>query len=214
MNAGISDEARSFIRSLFAGDCSGHDYWHSIRVYENTARICDTEPNADRSAVTLAALLHDADDRKLGGDWVNMPNAVGFLRSHEVPEDRISFIVHIISQVSFKGKDTETPDTIEGQVLQDADRLDAIGAIGIARAFAYGGSRGRPIYDPNNIPRGDMSEAEYFSGTPDSIAHFHEKLLLLKDMMNTAEGKRIAERRHSFMKAFLAEFDSEWCGND
>lgn len=212
MDSGIAETAERFIRSFYEGESTGHDYWHSIRVRNTAMSICDTEPDADRTLVAVAALLHDVDDRKLGGDWKNLPVAAGFLRENGVPEDEIQKVKHIIAKISFKGADTEVPDSLEGKIVQDADRLDAIGAIGVARAFAYGGKHGRPLFDPSSRPRSGMSEEEYFSETPDSITHFHEKLLLLRDMMNTSEGRRLADHRHGFMLEYLAEFDGEWNG--
>ncbi|AGI48233.1 putative HD superfamily hydrolase [Thermoplasmatales archaeon BRNA1] len=212
MDGGISEKAERFIRGFYEGESTGHDYWHSVRVRNIAMSICDTEPEADRTLVAVAALLHDVDDRKLGGDWKNLPVAEGFLRDNGVSGDEILQVKEIIAKISFKGKDSEVPDSLEGRIVQDADRLDAIGAIGVARVFAYGGKHGRPLFDPSSRPRSGMSEEEYFSKTPDSITHFHEKLLLLRDMMNTAEGRRLAEHRHEFMLEYLAEFDGEWNG--
>ena len=202
--------AIAYIKKFFAGDASGHDYWHTIRVYHNAKAICKNE-NCDTELVYLAALLHDVDDYKLVGEE-QTHNAVDFLRSINFPEERIGKIIHIITQVSFKGADTVTPDTIEGKVVQDADRLDAIGAIGIARAFAYGGNKNRVMHDPNEEPHLDLSAEEYKKYEGTSINHFYEKLLLLKDLMNTDTAKEIAEGRHQYMEQFLDEFYDEWEG--
>lgn len=213
MRRDILSEAEGFVRGLFSGDSSGHDVWHTLRVYRTAMHICDSEPEADREAVALAAILHDADDRKLGGDGVSLPNAGGFLRRHGISPERTSEILGIISQVSFKASDSEIPDTVEGKIVQDADRLDAIGAIGVARAFAYGGAHNRPMRDPDVRPRVGMDDEEYRKGSPDTYVHFEEKLLLLKEMMNTPEGRRLADSRHAFMESFLEEFDAEWDGS-
>ena len=162
--------------------------------------------------VRLSALLHDADDRKFFGDN-GYANARRFMDSESIPMDVQDLVCHVISQISFKGKDTVVPDTLEGKIVQDADRLDAIGAIGIARTFAYGGSKGRMMHVPDEAHKSDMSEEEYFSNEGTSVNHFHEKLLLLKDMMNTDSARTIAESRHAYMVGFLEEFMEEWVGS-
>ncbi|MFA6587377.1 MAG: HD domain-containing protein [Bacilli bacterium] len=200
--------ASAYIRSIFSSDFSGHDAEHSFRVYRTALQIARKE-NADLLLVSLGALLHDVDDKKLFPDNKNDDNARKFLSDNNVPKDIEEKIIRIIHQVSFKGKDSVKPDTLEGEVVQDADRLDAIGAIGIARAFAYGGSHQRPLYLENEKYKKDMSEEEYRKNNGSTIAHFYEKLLLLEDMMNTKEAKRLAEGRTEVLKDFLAEFDSE-----
>jgi uncharacterized protein len=200
--------ASAYIRSLFSSDFSGHDAEHSFRVYRTALQIAKKE-NADLLLVSLGALLHDVDDKKLFPDNKNDDNARKFLSDNNVPKDIEEKIIRIIHQVSFKGKDSVKPDTLEGEVVQDADRLDAIGAIGIARAFAYGGSHQRPLYLENEKYKKDMSEEEYRKNNGSTIAHFYEKLLLLEDMMNTKEAKRLAKGRTEVLKDFLAEFDSE-----
>ena len=162
--------------------------------------------------VRLSALLHDADDRKFFGDN-GYANARRFMDSESIPMDVQDLVCHVISQISFKGKDTVVPDTLEGKIVQDADRLDAIGAIGIARTFAYGGSKGRMMHVPDEAHKSDMSEEEYFSNEGTSVNHFHEKRLLLKDMMNTDSARTIAESRHAYMVGFLEEFMEEWIGS-
>lgn len=183
----ISD-AKEYIAKLFEGHSDGHDLEHSMRVFSNAVAIARKEPPCDMEAVALAALLHDADDHKLF-DTVNNQNARTFLESHDVDSDKIDFICTIINSVSFSKNRGKTPDSLEGKIVQDADRLDAMGAIGIARTFAYGGKHGRPLEG--------------------GIKHFHEKLLLLKDEMNTKTARELAESRHAFLEDFLARFEEE-----
>ena len=170
--------------------------------------------NADVKTVQLAALLHDVDDIKLSPDtYATKKNAVDFMSINKIDGKRIEAVCKIIDEVSFAGADSVVPDTIEGKCVQDADRLDAIGAIGIARTFAYGGSNGRKIYDPEINPKMGMNKEEYRNNQDStSINHFYEKLLLLKDMMNTTEGRKLAEHRQAVMQEFLDEFMIEWEG--
>ncbi len=198
------------LRELFAGDASGHDYFHTLRVYHNAMKIAETE-DCDREIVALAALLHDADDPKLF-QTAHYANARRLLGEYGAPEATVQGVLHAISTVSFKGADTVTPETAEGKIVQDADRLDAMGAIGIARAFAYGGSRGRAMYDPDEPPVPNMNEAQYCSSRGHTVNHFYEKLLLLKDLMNTPTAKAMASARDAYMRGFLQEFFSEWEG--
>jgi uncharacterized protein len=211
MEEAVFDRASSFVRNLFAGDSSGHDIYHTLRVHDLACRICRDE-GGDMDIVRLSALLHDADDRKFFGDN-GYANARRFMDSESMSADVQGRVCHVISQISFKGRDTVVPDTIEGRIVQDADRLDAIGAIGIARTFAYGGSKGRMMHVPDEAHKADMSEEEYFSNEGTSVNHFHEKLLLLKDMMNTDSARDIAESRHAYMVGFLEEFMEEWVGS-
>lgn len=205
----MTDNEKRFIKSIFSGDSSGHDYYHTIRVYKLATKIAKQE-NADVKTVQLAALLHDVDDIKFFPDtYATKKNAVDFMMANKVDEEIIKVVCKIIDEVSFAGTDSIVPDTIEGKCVQDADRLDAIGAIGIARTFAYGGSRGRKIYDPEI----KMNKDEYQKNkNSTSINHFYEKLLLLKDMMNTTEGRKLAEHRQVVMLEFLNEFMIEWEG--
>jgi uncharacterized protein len=194
------DRAMDYARKIFKGDASGHDFDHTMRVFHMATTIA-REENADLETVQLAALLHDVDDRKLSPQtYEHKDNAVRFLRDNSVEEDKIRTIVEIISQISFSAGNG-TPSTLEGMCVQDADRLDAIGAIGIGRAFAFGGSRGRRIHDPEG------------KDTTTTIQHFYDKLLLLKDRMNTATGKNLANMRHQFMESFLQQFYAEWNGD-
>ena len=210
MDEATFDRAEDFIRSLFEGESSGHDFYHSLRVHDLARRIC-AEEGGDEDLIRLAALLHDADDRKLFSTE-GFANARRFMDSEGIPSGIQDSVCSMISQISFKGDGTRVPDTLEGRIVQDADRLDAIGAIGIARAFAYGGSRGRAMHIPGEAFREGMTEAEYYANKGTSINHFHEKLLKLKDLMNTPAGKRMAEARHDYMVGFLEEFMAEWDG--
>ena len=209
----MTDKELEFIKNIFSADSSGHDYYHTIRVYELATKIAKQE-NADVKTVQLAALLHDVDDIKLSPDtYATKKNAVDFMITNKIENERIEAVCKIIDEVSFAGTDSVVPDTIEGKCVQDADRLDAIGAIGIARTFAYGGSRGRKIYNPEIKPKIGMNKEEYWKNQDStSINHFYEKLLMLKDMMNTTEGRKLAEHRQAVMQEFLNEFMMEWEG--
>ena len=207
------EKARDFARVLMEKDGSGHDYFHAERVCRTALAIAAEETGADMEAVALIALLHDVDDRKLSPDTCEtLANARAFLTDHGVAGERMEFILSGIRQISFKGTESKDPDTLEAKCVQDADRLDAIGAIGIARAFAYGGSRNRAMYDPAEKPNLNMDAMTYARSQSHTINHFYEKLLLLKDLMNTEAGKRMAQHRHAYMEVFLAEFYEEWNG--
>lgn len=209
----IIENAIEYVKEIFSGDSSGHDYFHTIRVYRLATEIAKQE-NADVTIVQLAALLHDVDDVKISPETHDgKKNAVRFMRTNGVEEEVIRAVCKMIDEVAFVGTDSVAPSTIEGKCVQDADRVDAIGAIGIARAFAYGGSKGRKIYDPDVAPKMGMSKEEYRKNqNAPSINHFYEKLLLLKDMMNTHAAKKIAAHRHAVMEDFLQEFMAEWEG--
>ena len=210
----IISDARAYIKEIFKDDSSGHDYYHSLRVEKMAVRIARNE-DVDPFIVSLAALLHDVDDRKLFHDtYENKEHAVSFLKTHGMDEEQTGRICLIIDQVSYRGTDSIVPTTIEGMCVQDADRLDAIGAIGIARAFAYGGSHNRSIYDPEIKPVIGMTQEEYYNHQSTSINHFYEKLFLLKDLMNTESGKKIAMKRTEFMENYIAEFIREWNGDN
>lgn len=202
-----------YVKQIFADDCSGHDYHHTMRVYRLAMQIAEQE-NADMLIVQLAALLHDVDDVKLSPETHDTKkNAVRFMKNSGVDDKVIASVCKIIDEVSFVGTDSVVPSTLEGKCVQDADRLDAIGAIGIARTFAYGGSKGRRIHDPDIKPMTNMNKADYNQNhNSTSINHFYEKLLLLKDMMNTETAKKMAMHRQAVMKEYLVEFMAEWEG--
>lgn len=185
----------------------------SMRVYRLAIQIAEQE-NADMLIVQLAALLHDVDDVKLSLETHETKrNAVRFMKNSGVDDKVIASVCKIIDEVSFAGIDSVVPSTIEGKCVQDADRLDAMGAIGIARTFAYGGSKGRRIHDPDIKPMTNMNKADYNQNhNSTSINHFYEKLLLLKDMMNTETAKKMAMHRQAVMEDFLEEFMAEWEG--
>ncbi len=199
-----------YIRSLFEGESSGHDYFHSIRVYRTALQLVNEIP-CDKEIIMMAALLHDVDDVKLFSTE-NYQNARKALAECSTTAERAEQVIDIIKAVSFKGKDSVVPNSIEGKIVQDADRLDAMGAIGIARAFAFGGSRGRVMYDPSIPPALDMSKDEYLHNKGTTINHFYEKLLLVGGMLNTESAKRLAAGRQRHMEEFLDEFYAEWNG--
>ena len=206
----IIDDAKSYIKIIFENDYSGHDYFHSLRVYDIARKLAEKE-EADIKIVSLAALLHDVDDRKLSPQtYENKENAIKFLKCKNISESDIKKICDIIDEVSFDGKDSVVPTTKEGKCVQDADRLDALGAIGIARVFAYGGSHNRKMYDPNFFPRVGVDKVQYQNGTTTSINHFYEKLFLLKDLLNTTEGKRLGEKRDKIMHLFVSQIEEEY----
>lgn len=210
MEQDLIARAEAYARDFFERDHSGHDAWHTLRVRSLAVRLA-REEGADEQIAALAALLHDVDDRKLSPETHDtLGNAVGFLRENGAPEATVEAVCGIIRALSFSSG--LVPDSLEGKIVQDADRLDAIGAIGIARAFAYGGAHGRSIHEPEEAARPDMSREEYAARASTSVNHFYEKLLLLKDLMNTASARRIAEARHEFMRLYLAEFLDEWEG--
>lgn len=212
----ILKQTEEYIKNKLSGEGSGHDWWHIYRVWKNAIHIGKQE-NVDLFVVQLTALLHDISDWKFneGDDDVGPKLAREWLEKMQVEKSIISHVCEIIKEMSFKGAGVKTQmRTKEGLVVQDADRLDAIGAIGIARTFAYGGHKGREIYNPNIKPELYDSFEKYKSGTGPTINHFYEKLLLLKDLMNTKTAKKIAEERHKFMEQFLNRFYKDWEGKD
>lgn len=201
-----------YVKEVFATDFSGHDFFHTMRVYQMATKIA-MEEKADLQIVQLAALLHDVDDRKLSPETCeNKDRAVAYMRSKGLSEDTITRVKDIIGEVSFVGTDSVVPKTLEGKCVQDADRLDALGAMGIARAFAYGGNHNRVMYDPEIPPALNMGKEEYQNHVSTTVNHFYEKLFLLKDMMNTGCAKRIAGHREQYMKEYIDEFLAEWNG--
>ncbi len=211
----IIQKTAEYIKVEFSDDSSGHDWWHIYRVWKNAITLCEQE-NADRFIVELAALLHDLDDWKFNESGDETPlRARAWLESCSVDIPTAEAVCEIIKNVSYKGAGVENKmKSLEGFIVQDADRLDAIGAIGIGRAFAYGGYKNRMMYDPDSPPHMHASFEEYKNSKSATINHFYEKLLLLKDMMNTNSAKRIAEQRHEVMVKFLDQFMNEWEGKD
>lgn len=208
----ILESAQLKIAEVLGKDTSGHDLWHIKRVV-SLAKLIGKIEGGDLFIIELAAWLHDIADHKYhGGDETAGPReARKWMEGQNIPEKNINAIVTIIKEISFKGAKVNTPmSTLEGQIVQDADRLDAIGAIGVARTFAYGGSIGHAIYEPDIKPVNHTSFKEYKNSKAPVINHFYEKLLLLKDLMNTDTGKQMAQERHRFMQAFLDQFFTEW----
>lgn len=211
----IIEKTKEFVKNKLYGEGSGHDWWHIERVH-NLSKYLASKENADYFIVEMTALLHDIDDWKFSdGIETNTSITEEFLSSVNVEEDSVNKIVSIIKTMSFKGGLVDsTQRTIEGMVVQDADRLDAIGAIGIARTFAYGGYKNNQIYDPDIKPMEFSSLDEVKNAPNHTINHFYEKLLKLKDSMNTESANEIANRRHKFMETFLDEFYYEWNFNE
>ena len=210
----IIDNTIHFVKESLQNTESGHDWFHVERVYKNALLIANAE-ECNLEIVKLGALLHDIADRKFhnGDETLGPKVAREFLESQKVPEENIAHVVNIIENISFKGGNFEKKFTsIELDIVQDADRLDALGAIGIARTFNYGGYKNRPLYLPNVAPNLNMTKEEYKNSESPTLNHFYEKLLLLKDKMNTKTGKKIALERHKFMENFLAQFYAEWEG--
>ncbi|MBV2195099.1 MAG: HD domain-containing protein [Flavobacterium sp.] len=205
-----------FVKNQLAHAEGGHDWFHIERVYKNALLIAEEE-ECDLTVVKLAALLHDIADSKFhnGDETIGPQIAREFLESQKVSEAIISHVIAIIENISFKGGNFEKNfHSKELEIVQDADRLDAIGAIGIARTFNYGGFKNRPLYDPNIQPNLNMNKDEYKNSEAPTLNHFYEKLLLLKDKMNTETGKKIAQKRHDFMVTFLSQFYAEWDGQE
>ncbi len=215
-NEAIIERTIDFVKATLRGAEGGHDWFHIQRVYNTSLQIAEKE-EVDMLIVSLGALLHDIADAKFyEGDESIGPNmARQFLQSIPVTEEVIDHVINIIKFVSFKnslGRAEPIFNSKEMQVIQDADRLDAIGALGIARAFNYGGYKNRPLYDPEIPAQLKLSKEEYKELNSPTINHFYEKLLLLKDQMNTETGQKMAEERHRFMLAYLEQFYKEWEG--
>jgi len=204
----------AFVKQKLEGAEGGHDWFHIERVYKNALLIAQTE-DCNLTVVALGALLHDIADSKFhdGDETIGPRTARLFLESQNVDEATIGHVINIIENISFKGGNFEKQfHSIELDIVQDADRLDAIGAIGIARCFNYGGFKNRALYDPTIPPQMNMDKETYKANTSPTINHFYEKLLLLKDKMNTPTGKQIAAERHHYMENFLTQFYAEWNG--
>ena len=206
----------AFVKKELKNAEGGHDWFHIARVFKNSILISKDE-KVDVFVVSLAAILHDIADPKFynGDETVGPRVAIKFLKEQEVDEKIINHVVDIIKHISYKNSFNTASKkftSIELEVVQDADRLDAIGAIGIARCFNYGGYKNRALYDPEIIPNLNMTKEQYKKSDAPTINHFYEKLLLLKNKMNTASGKKIAAQRHTFMETYLQQFYNEWDG--
>lgn len=212
--AQIISKTATFVKTTLKDAEGGHDWFHILRVWNNAKLIAEQE-NVDLFTIELGALLHDIADSKFhNGDETKGPKiAREFLESQHVEETVIIHIEEIITNISYKGGNFEQKfNSPELAVIQDADRLDAIGAIGIARCFNYGGFKNRPLYNPEFEPNLNQTKEEYKNNSAPTINHFYEKLLLLKDLMNTKTGKKIAKERHQYMLTFLQQFYDEWEG--
>lgn len=210
----IIKNTEAFVKETLKKAEGGHDWFHIQRVWNN-AKLIAKDEDASLFIVELGALLHDIADSKFynGDESVGPKVASEFLQKQQVSTEVINHVVKIIENVSFKGGNIQQEfNSIELEIVQDADRLDALGAIGIARTFNYGGFKGRALYDPEIEPNLSMSKEEYKASNAPTINHFYEKLLLLKDRMNTETGRKIAQRRHEFMEFYLEQFYAEWNG--
>ncbi|MEH6658660.1 HD domain-containing protein [Leeuwenhoekiella marinoflava] len=211
----IIEKTSDFVKNTLSNAEGGHDWYHTLRVYKNALNIAKGE-EADVVIIALGALLHDIADSKFyaGDETVGPRMAREFLQKQNVSFSRIEAVVKIVENVSYRGGNKKTNyNPIELQIVQDADRLDAIGAIGIARTFNYGGFKNRKLYDPAIEPKMDMTAEEYKKSDAPTINHFYEKLLLLKDTMHTKTALEIAEKRHNYMQDFLDQFYAEWEGS-
>ncbi|EKN69519.1 metal dependent phosphohydrolase [Neobacillus bataviensis LMG 21833] len=211
----IIETTEKFVQVELGEDATGHDWFHVDRVRRNALHICKEEMTGDPFIIEMAALLHDIPDEKLNDSAAaGMAKLALFFQTIILPEEVKNHITEIIESISYKGGRKTELETVEAKIVQDADRLDAIGAIGIARAFAYGGKKGQPIYDPSINVREEMTVEEYRKGKSTSIHHFYEKLLKLKDLLNTNTAKKLAESRQQMMALFLEQFYQEWDGQD
>ncbi len=214
MNSVIIQNTIQFVKETLQNAEGGHDWFHIERVWRNSKLIAQSE-DVNMEIVELGALLHDIADSKFnnGDESVGPKMATAFLESQQVDANKIEHVIAIIENISFKGgNQLQKFKSLELDVVQDADRLDAIGAVGIARAFNYGGFKNRALYDPAIEPELNMTKEEYKVSTAPTINHFYEKLLLLKNRINTETGKKMAEQRHQFMELYLKQFYNEWNG--
>ncbi len=217
MKTDLIARTADFVREKFLHEGSGHDWEHIRRVWQVARALAHDTPHANLLLTELGALLHDVADWKFhnGNEEAGPRAARVWLQSQQAPEELIQGVEKIIREVSFKGLGVATPmSTLEGELVQDADRLDAIGAIGVARAFAYGGHKGRPLHDPSVPPVSHESFASYKQNVAPTINHFYEKLLHLRERLHTPAARRVAEQRHAFMETFLTQFLREWEGED
>ena len=215
MSSALIDNTVKFVKETLSQAEGGHDWWHIYRVWQLSKNIAESEEGADLVVVELGALLHDIADSKFysGNEEIGPKMAAMFLQRQHVNEIIIDKVLKIIRHISFKNSfEKQRYFSLELAIVQDADRLDAMGAIGIARTFNYGGFRGRTLYDPAIKPETNLTKEQYKNSTSPTINHFYEKLLLLKDKMNTETGKKMAIERHRFMEYFLSEFYDEWNG--
>ena len=215
MTSNLINHTIDFVKQTLTNAEGGHDWWHVYRVWQLSKHIAEKEENVDMKIVELGALLHDIADSKFynGDEEIGPQLAEEFLKKQEVEEPVVKHVLNIIRHISFKNSFNKQDFTSnELSVVQDADRLDAIGAIGIARTFNYGGHKGRELYNPSIKPETHLTKEKYKNSTAPTINHFYEKLLLLKGKMNTKTGRRLAEHRHQFMERFLKEFFEEWVG--
>lgn len=211
-NESLIQSVANEVKELTEGEATGHDWWHLYRVWKLTQKLI-TNSSANGQIAELAALTHDLADHKLTDPEKGYQHIRELLSKHGTQQEIVEAVVDIARNISFKGAGVDQPElSPEGLIVQDADRLDAIGAIGIARTFAYGGSKGRAICNPEIKPEMHQSFEDYKKSTAPTINHFYEKLLLLKDRLNTTRAKRIAEERHAFMEQFLQRFYQEWEG--
>ncbi|WP_233569776.1 HD domain-containing protein [Falsibacillus albus] len=211
----IIERTEEFVRLKLGHDTSGHDWHHVDRVRKMALYIAEKERKGDLFIIEMAALLHDiADDKLYENPEDGYKILLDWLESCRLNRQQMESILSIINTISFKGGNEAELNHIEAQIVRDADRLDALGAIGIARTFAYGGKKGAPLYDPSLPVRKDMTVEEYRNGKSSSIHHFYEKLLLLKDKMHTKTAKELAQKRHHVMEDFLKQFYTEWNGSE
>jgi uncharacterized protein len=209
----IIKETEQFVKIHMGNDSTGHDWFHVDRVRKNALLIAEKEQQGDRFIIEMAALLHDIPDEKLNDSAEEGQKRLHlFLEEIQLSAEMSQVIIEVINSISFKGGEKKTLSSWEAKIVQDADRIDALGAIGIARTFAYGGKKGQPIFHPEYTTRENMTLEEYRHGKSSSIHHFYEKLLLLKDLLNTETAKQIAEDRHRYMEGFLSQFYQEWNG--
>lgn len=213
LEVAMIQQTERFVKHILGHDSTGHDWFHIDRVRKNAIYIYEHERQGDPFIIEMAALLHDIPDEKLNDSLEEGEQKLfNYLESLAIDEKTKKHITDIIFSISFKGGNGDKLSSIEAMIVQDADRLDAIGAMGVARAFAYGGKKGQAIYDPSLLVRDQMTVEEYRKGKSSSIHHFYEKLLKLKDGINTATGKKLAAKRHGFMELFLQEFHNDWNG--